>query len=124
MSKNELFENLYNRTRKICDMLKQPSPFPEEGKDSIIIANIGKDDEKDKENNINIKSYDTLDKADLIDYSLKPNGILETSKLKDSISNSYFESSENGSTAKKEGFITSEGKRYLIIFAGTPPTTA
>ena len=49
-------------------------------KDSIIIANIGKDDEKDKENNINIKSYDTLDKADLIDYSLKPNGILETSK--------------------------------------------
>ena len=114
MSKNELFENLYNRTRKICDMLKQPSPFPEEGKDSIIIANIGKDDEKDKENNINIKSYDTLDKADLIDYSLKPNGILETSKLKDSISNSYFESSENGSTAKKEGFITSEGKMVRI----------
>ena len=36
-------------------MLKQPSPFPEEGKDSIIIANIGKDDEKDKEIIFNLR---------------------------------------------------------------------
>ena len=64
---------------------------------------------KEKDNNI-IKSYDTLEKAELLDYSLKPNGNLETSKLKESISNTLNESSENGSSNQKGGFITNEGK--------------
>ena len=114
MSKNELFDNLYSKTKKLCDMLNQPSLFVEPVKDSVIIANIGnEEDNKDKEN-INIKSYDAMDKAELIDYSLKPNGNFEYSKLKDSISNSLMESSENGSTAKKDGFLTSEGKMVRI----------
>ena len=89
----EIINNLYERSKKLFEHLNQPSLFEEPLKDSIIIANLGKD--LDKEANI-IKSLDTLDKADLLDYSMKPNGNLDNSKLKDSISNTYLESSENG----------------------------
>ena len=102
----EIINNLYERSKKLFEHLNQPSLFEEPLKDSIIIANLGKD--LDKEANI-IKSLDTLDKADLLDYSMKPNGNLDTSKLKDSISNTYLESSENGSTDQKGGYITSGG---------------
>ena len=102
----EIINNLYERSKKLFEHLNQPSLFEEPLKDSIIIANLGKD--LDKEANI-IKSLDTLDKADLLDYSMKPNGNLDNSKLKDSISNTYLESSENGSTDQKGGYITSGG---------------
>ena len=112
MSKKEAIaiENLYNRSKKLFERLNQPSLFEEPLKDSIIVANISKDIEK--ENN-NIKSLDTLDKAELLDYSIKPNGNLDNSRLKDSISNTYLESSENGSV-QKGGFITSEGKMVRL----------
>ena len=96
--------------------MNQPSLFEEPLKDSIIVANISKDIEK--ENN-NIKSLDTLDKAELLDYSIKPNGNLDNSRLKDSISNTYLESSENGSV-QKGGFITSEGKMVRLAITKYP----
>ena len=106
MAKNkEAFENLYERGKKLFERLNQPSLFEENLKDSVIIANLG----KGKDIN-NLKSYDTLDKAELLDYSLKANGILDNSKLKDSISNAYIESSENGNNSNREGFVNSEGK--------------
>ena len=65
MAKNkEAFENLYERGKKLFERLNQPSLFEENLKDSIIIANLG----NDKDIN-NLKSYDTLDKAELLDYS-------------------------------------------------------
>ena len=109
MNAKEAFDNLYKRSQKLFERLNNPSLFEEPLKDSIIIANLGKDLDKEKDNNI-IKSYDTLEKAELLDYSLKPNGNLETSKLKESISNTLNESSENGSSNQKGGFITNEGK--------------
>ena len=45
---------------------------------------------------------------DLLDYSLKANDNLDNSKLKESISNTYLESSENRS--KREGLLNSEVK--------------
>jgi hypothetical protein len=107
MNNNEAFNNLYQRSKKLLERLVRPSEYEVPLKDQIIIANIEK--EEDKENN-NIKSYDTLDKADLLEYSIKPNGNLDNSKLKESISNTHLEDSENGSSDQKGGFITSEGK--------------
>ena len=104
MSRNELIEDLYKRGKKLFDRINKASVFEEPLKDSIIVANISQ--EKDKENN-NIKSYDTLEKAELLDYSMKPNGNLDTGKLKESLSNNLNESSENGSP--QGGYITSEG---------------
>ena len=104
MSRNELIEDLYKRSKKLFDRINKASVFEEPLKDSIIVANISQ--EKDKENN-NIKSYDTLEKAELLDYSMKPNGNLDTGKLKESLSNNLNESSENGSP--QGGYITSEG---------------
>ena len=98
--KNEAFENLYERGKKLFERLNQPSLFEEPLKDSVIIANLGKEND-----NNNLKSVDTLDKADLLDYSIKPNGNFDNSKLKDSISNTYLESSENGNNSKREPFI-------------------
>ena len=111
MSKKEAIaiENLYNRSKKLFERLNQPSLFEEPLKDSIIIANIGKD-----KDNINLKSYETLDKAELLDYSLKANGYLDNSKLKDSISNTYLESSDNGNNSRREGFLNSEGKYVKV----------
>jgi hypothetical protein len=105
MAKNrEAFENLYERGKKLFERLNQPSLFEDNPlKDSVIIANLG----KGKDIN-NLKSYDTLDKADLLDYSLKANGSLDSSKLKESISNTYLESSGNNS--KREGILNSDGK--------------
>ena len=105
MAKNrEALENLYRKGKKLFERLNQPTLFEENPlKDSVIIANLG----KGKDIN-NLKSYDTLDKADLLDYSLKQNGNLDISKLKDSISNTYLESSENNS--KREGILNSDGK--------------
>jgi len=104
MSKRkEEFNELYERGKRLFEKLNQPSLFDDKLKDSIIVANLGKD-----KDNINIKSYDTLDKAELLDYSLKENGNSDNSKLKESISNSYLEYSENGS--KREGLLNSEGK--------------
>ena len=94
MSKKE-FNKIFERGKKLYERLNQPSLFD----DHLI----------DKDNN-NLKSYDTLDNAELLDYSLKQN--IDNSKLKDSISNTYLESSENGS--KREGLINSEGK-YIKI---------
>ena len=102
MSKRkDAIDALYERGRQLFEKLNKPHYFEESLKDSVIIANLG--NEKD-----NLKSYDTLDKADLLDYSLKANGNLDNSKLKESISNTYLESSENGS--KREGLLNSEGK--------------
>jgi hypothetical protein len=70
----EAFENLYERGKKLFNRLNQPSLFEENLKDSVIIANLG----KDKDNN-NLKSYESLDKAELLDYSLKANGNLDNS---------------------------------------------
>ena len=102
--KKDAIDALYERGRQLFEKLNKPHYFEESLKDSVIIANLGKGNEKD-----NLKSYDTLNKADLLDYSLKANGNLDNSKLKDSISNTYLESSENGSS-KREGFLNSEGK--------------
>ena len=111
MSKNnnEAFKNLYERGKKLFERLNHPSLFEEPLKDSVIIANIG----NDKENN-NLKSYETLDKEGLLDYSIKPNGSLDNSKLKESISNTYIESSENGNNSRREGLLNSEGK-YIKV---------
>ena len=106
MNNNEAFNNLYQRSKKLLERLVRPSEYEVPLKDQIIIANIEK--EEDKENN-NIKSYDTLDKADLLEYSIKPNGNLDNAKLKESLSKSLNESSENGSPNVRGGFITSEG---------------
>ena len=107
--KKEEFELLYQRGKKLFERLNRPSQFEEPLKDSIIIANIGKD-----KDNINLKSYETLDKAELLDYSLKANGYLDNSKLKDSISNTYLESSDNGNNSRREGFLNSEGKYVKV----------
>ena len=102
--KNEAFENLYERGKKLFERLNKPSLFENNLKDSIIIANL------EKENNLNnnIKSYDTIEKAELLEYSLKQNG--SNSKINNTISN--LDSSLNGS--KREGFVNSEGK-YMKI---------
>ena len=65
-----------------------PSLFEVPLKDSVIIANLGKD-----KYITNLKSLDCLDKDNLSDYSIKSNGNLDNSKLKDFISNTYIESS-------------------------------
>ena len=93
MSKKEEFNKIFERGKKLIERLNQASLFD----DQLL----------NKENN-NLKSYDTLDNAELLDYSLKQ----DNSKLKDSISNTYLESSENGS--KREGLVNSEGK-YIKI---------
>ena len=93
MSKKEEFNKIFERGRKLYERLNQASLYD----DHLM----------DKENN-NLKSYDTLDNVELLDYSLKQ----DNSKLKDSISNTYLESSENGS--KREGLVNSEGK-YIKI---------
>ena len=113
MSQKEVIEDLYQRSKKLFERLNHPSLFEEDLKDSVIIANLG--NEQDKENN-NIKSLDILDKAELLNYSIKPNGNLDNSKLKESISNTLLESSENGSNDQKGGYVTSEG---VIRFAIT-----
>ena len=113
MNQKEIFDDLYKRSKKLFEVLNRPSLFEEPLKDSVIIANL--DNKQDKENN-NIKSLDTLDKAELLNNSIKPNGNLDNSKLKESISNTLLESSENGSTEQKGGYITSEG---VIRFAIT-----
>ena len=113
MSQKEVIEDLYQRSKKLFERLNHPSLFEEELKDSVIIANLG--NEQDKDNN-NIKSLDILDKAELLNYSIKPNGNLDNSKLKESISNTLLESSENGSNEQKGGYFTSEG---VIRFAIT-----
>ena len=93
MSKKDEFNKIFERSKKLYERLNQPSLY----EDQLMY----------KDNN-NLKSYDTLDNADLLDYSVKQ----DNSKLKDSISNSYLESSENGS--KREGLVNSEGK-YIKI---------
>jgi hypothetical protein len=64
--KKDAIDALYERGRQLFEKLNKPHYFEESLKDSVIIANLGKGNEKD-----NLKSYDTLDKADLLDYSLK-----------------------------------------------------
>ena len=53
MSQKEVIEDLYKRSKKLFERLNHPSLFEEELKDSVIIANLG--NEVDKENN-NIKT--------------------------------------------------------------------
>ena len=106
MSQKEIIEDLYKRSKRLFERLNHPSLFEKESKDSVILANLG--NKVDKENN-NIKSLDILDKAELLNYSIKPNGNLDNPKLKDSISNTLLESSEDGSTDQNGGFVTSEG---------------
>jgi len=106
MSRNELFDELYKRSKKLFDRINKASVFEEPIKDQIIVPNITQ--EQDKENN-NIKSYDTLEKAELLDISMKPNGNLDNAKLKESLTNTLNESSENGSPQMGGGYITSEG---------------
>ena len=101
--KNEAFENLYERGKRLFERLNQPSLFEEPLKDSVIIANIG----RDKDNN-------NLDNEELLDYSVKPNGSLDNSKLKDSISNTYMESSDNGNNSRRGGLLNSEGKYVKV----------
>ena len=109
MSKNEILDALYARSKALQDRLNKASLFEEPLTDSVIIANLNLEKEKDKENN-NIKSYDTIEKAELLDYSIRPNGNLDTAKMKESLSNSLMESSENGSSIQKGGgYITSGG---------------
>ena len=103
--KNEEFEKLYERGKKLFEKLNNPSLFEVPLKDSVIIANLGKD--KDI---TNLKSLDSLDRENLLDYSIKSNGNLDNSKLKDSISNTYIESSENINNSRREGLLNSEGK--------------
>ena len=103
--KKDAIDALYERGKQLFEKLNNPQYFQEPLRDSVIIANFGR--EKD-----NLKSYDTLEKADLLDYSMKPNGNSDSSKLKESISNTYLESSENGS--KREGFLNSEGKYVKV----------
>ena len=93
MSKKEEFNKIFERSRKLYERLNQPSLF----EDHLLDKDIN-----------NLKSNDTLNNVELLDYSLKK----DNSKLKDSISNSYLESSENGS--KREGLVNSEGK-YIKI---------
>ena len=102
--KNEAFEILYERGKKLFERLNQPSLFEEPLKDSVIIANLGKEKEKD----------DTLDKVEILDYSLKTNGNFDNSNLKESISYTNLESSENGNNSKREGLLGSE-KKYMKV---------
>ena len=103
--KNEEFDKLYERGKKLFEKLNNPSLFEVPLKDSVIIANLGKD--KDI---TNLKSIDSIDKENLLDYSIKSNGNLDNSKLKDSISNTYIESSENINNSRREGILNSDGK--------------
>ena len=47
--KKEEFELLYQRGKKLFERLNRPSQFEEPLKDSIIIANIGKDNNNRKQ---------------------------------------------------------------------------
>ena len=109
MSKNEILDNLYIRSKELMDRLNKASLFEEPLTDSVIIANLNLEKEKNNQNN-NLKSYDTIEKAELLDYSIRPNGNLDNAKMKESLSNSLMESSENGSSIQKGGgYITSSG---------------
>ena len=109
MSKNEILDNLYIRSKELMDRLNKASLFEEPLTDSVIIANLNLEQEKNNQNN-NLKSYDTIEKAELLDYSIRPNGNLDNAKMKESLSNSLMESSENGSSIQKGGgYITSSG---------------
>ena len=109
MSKNEILDNLYIRSKELMDRLNKASLFEEPLTDSVIIANLNLEKEKNNQNN-NLKSYDTIEKAELLDYSIRPNGNLDNAKMKESLSNSLIESSENGSSIQKGGgYITSSG---------------
>ena len=99
---NEDFAKLYERGKNLFNKLNNPALFEIPLKDSVIIANLGKD--KDISN---LKSRDSIDKDNLLDYS---NGNLDNSKFKDSISNTYLESSENINNSRREGFLNSDGK--------------
>ena len=102
---NEDFDKLYQRGKNLFEKLNNPSLFEVPLKDSVIIANLGKD--KDISN---LKSLDSIDKDNLLDYSIKSNGNLDNSKLKYSISNTYIEDSENINNSRREGFVNSDGK--------------
>ena len=99
---NEAFENLYDRSKKFLDRLNKVTTYQEPLRDSVITADPPKD------SNITvIKSYDTLDKAELLEYSLnKENGSLNNSNLKESIS--------NAEDCRFEGIMNSEGK-YIKV---------
>ena len=93
--RTEVLESLYDRSKKLMTRLNLALQYEEPLRDSVVIADVPRAETE--------KSYDTVEKAQLMEYSLNGNGSII--KNNDSISNSLLDSQING-----KDFDIKEGK--------------